>query len=277
MLQELAAEVCAEFACGDAKRCSLLSSGACLLPSLPPAAGRYAATWLRARGVDLVFHSSRSVAEIASSQAKDELLFDCTGLLPIPTPAIQPEQQQQQRDGRGSGRLTVTAALQCPAAAARGRLFAIGDCAELDAEAAACAGAALTRLAYTAEQQAAVAADNILSSISGQTEAEHGQRSLAPFPSSLCGPGVPPPRIICCSLGSRDGVLCFNDLLLPGLPAALAKWAIEWSKVRQYRGWQSAQLLWDAAERLVYAVNRAYRSIERRRAALSGSRGLTSH
>jgi NADH dehydrogenase FAD-containing subunit len=256
------------FDCHGAKRCSLLSSGSSLLPSLPPAAGRYAAHWLSVRGVNIVFHSSRSVAEIASSQAEAELLFDCTGLLPIPIPVLRPEQRQQQPEGRAGGRLSVTAALQSSAAAAEGRLFGIGDCAELEADAAACAGAALTRLAYTAEQQAAVAADNILSCMAADGDA---QRPLAPFPSSLCGPGVAPPRIICCSLGSRDGLLCFNALLLSGPMAALAKWSIEWSKVRQYRGWHSAQLLWSAAERVVYAVNRAYRSIESRRAA-AGSR-----
>ena len=188
----------------------------------------------------------------------DGLVFDCTGLLAVPLPAvIAGEGGGQKSDGSAAavppslvarkGVVSVNAQLQVEEdGCVHQRLFCIGDCCQPPQPCG--------KLAYTAELQATVAAHNILA-------LHHGDRQLSCFPKSLSSV-LPAPVIICCSLGAWDGVLVFNDLAVMGWPAALMKWLIEVSKVRQYRGSRAAELLWTIAEPSVFAVNRLYQLVK---------------
>ena len=133
-----------------------------------------------------------------------------------------------------------------------GRLYpqvlCIGDCCSPPMPCA--------KLAYTAELQAAIAADNVRA-LSVHGPLSPSSAPLLSFPQSLSSV-LPAPTLICCSLGAWDGVLVFNDVAVTGLLAAAMKLLIELSKVRQYRGEMAAEALWSIAEPMVFAVNRLY-------------------
>ena len=123
------------------------------------------------------------------------------------------------------------------------------------------------KLAYSAELQAVVAAANVALQLRQQGGAEPATTTtmttgLLSFPLSLSGV-LPAPQLVCCSLGARDGVLVFNDLVLGGWLAAVAKYIIERSKVGQYRGELASVALWALAEPMTFAVNRLYRAAVR--------------
>ena len=194
-------------------------------------------------------------AELSSGSSS--FVFDCCGVLPAARPAavVDGASSVWRVDSRGC--YAVSGAQQLlpsqPHSAAVSHMYAIGDC---------CAGpVAATKLAYTAELQATVAAANVAQQLqSGVGGVESG--ALLSFPLSLSGV-LPAPSLVCCSLGAWDGVLVFNELVLSGWLAALAKLVIERSKVGQYRGELASVALWAVAEPMTFAINRVYQSIAR--------------
>ena len=208
-------------------------------------------------------------------------VFDCCGLLPVPCPAAAPAnsaaaaaagggEQLWQRDGRGcflvnsaqqlllsssssssssSSQPSAAAAAASPPPAAR-HMYAIGDCCSCPVPSA--------KLAYSAELQAVVAANNVARQMHSGAESQ----SLLAYPLSLSGV-LPAPILVCCSLGAWDGVLVFNDLVVGGWLAALAKHVIERSKVGQYRGDLASVALWTVGEPMTFAINHLYHAVIR--------------
>jgi hypothetical protein len=189
-------------------------------------------------------------------------VFDCTGLLPVPLPcmALSPTPPTPSPSTSSPPRafpspLPVNVHQQL---LLDGRLYphvlSIGDCCSPPLP--------CSKLAYTAELQAIVAAHNVAQlsrrvDRSASAPASPSSVPLLSFPQSLSSI-LPAPTLICCSLGAWDGVLVFNDVAVTGLLAALMKLVIEVSKVRQYRGEAVAEALWSFAEPTVFAVNRLY-------------------
>ena len=178
-------------------------------------------------------------------------MFDCCGLLPVPCPAVVPstasiDSHHWQRDRRGCYIVNTSQQLLSShsTAAVVPHMYAVGDC---------CAGpVAASKLAYTAELQAVVAAANVAQQLQGGVDAP-----LLSFPVSL-SVVLPAPSLVCCSLGASDGVLVFNDVVVGGWLAALAKYVIERSKVGQYRGELLSVVLWAIGEPMTFALNRFY-------------------
>ena len=179
------------------------------------------------------------------------VVFDCTGLLAVPLPAVTAgaEREPAPSPAAGKGALSVNAYLQVLAGGiVQPRMLCIGDCSQPPVPCG--------KLAYTAELQAAVAAENIFALHRGAADA-----ALWSFPESLSSV-LPAPVLLCCSLGAWDGVLVFNDIALTGWLAALMKLIIELSKVRQYREQAWAELMWSIAEPSVFAANRLYHAVK---------------
>ena len=191
------------------------------------------------------------------SSGSSSFVFDCCGVLPAARPAAVADGATAGWRVDSRGCYAVSSAQQLlssqPYEAAVSHMYAIGDC---------CAGpVAATKLAYTAELQATVAAANVSQQLqSGAGDVDGG--ALLSFPLSLSGV-LPAPSLVCCSLGAWDGVLVFNELVLGGWLAALAKLVIERSKVGQYRGELASVALWAVGEPMTFAVNRLYQGIAR--------------
>jgi len=219
-----------------------LLSGSTLLPSLPPRAGSYALRWLQQRGATVKFNSHQSVADIRSQRTAADFVFDCTGLQVVPLPVIVASSSVGPHFS-----VNVHQQLLSEGGRIHPRVFAIGDCC---APPLPC-----PKLAYTAELQAAVAADNVAALMRGESS------TLSAFPLSLSSV-LPAPFLVCCSLGPWDGVIVFNEVTITGWLAAVMKWVIEVSKVRQYRGSWAAEVLWNIAEPSTFLLNRAYQAIK---------------
>jgi len=78
------------------------------------------------------------------------------------------------------------------------------------------------------------------------------------FPGDLVGGGHPAPTLIACSLGSYDGLIFFNSLVVTGLIAAFGKWFIERSKMWMWRGWTLGVLVWKIAEPITLIQQRIW-------------------
>ena len=195
-------------------------------------------------------------------------MFDCTGLLAVPLPAIVGTLRASPPPPRPSGhcpsQLSVNVHQQLLLdGRPHPRVWAIGDCAHPPLP--------CPKLAYTAELQAAVAADNVAALALHSAPAPP-----LSFPRSL-STVLPAPSLVCCSLGAWDGVLVFNDVAVTGLLAAAMKLLIELSKVRQYRGSAAAELLWAVAEPSVFAVNRLYHSFKGAASVVWAAAAATRH
>merc|ERR1711959_829579 len=89
--------------------------------------------------------------------------------------------------------------------------------------------------AYYAEMNGIAAAMNV---------AHHYRNEpLAKYPDSIAGAGVSP-LVYVVSLGRYDGSLGFNDLVINGSLAAIVKWVLEWSKVKQMEGRPIGLAIW---------------------------------
>lgn len=190
---------------------------------------------------------------VAASAAADEFVCDCTGIVPNPLPNVQLTEPVAVLadfvDATNCLRVTPCMQLVSRRGECVSRVFAIGDCSSAPSHS--------MKMAYNAELQGTVAGANIADRILHGAETQ-----LRAFPISLSHV-LPPPRLVCCSLGPRDGVLVFNDLCVSGLTAAFAKWLIERSKLGQYRGGWAATALWKIGEPATFLANRVYRAVER--------------
>lgn len=172
----------------------------------------------------------------------DEIVFDCTGIKPAHFPVFEMSSGSDALNSEArTGFMKVNQFLQILP-----RVFCIGDCSK-DPYGS-------TKLAYTAELQGEVTARNISSLV------HYGiLRELNEFPKSLSSV-MPPPSVICCSLGPSDGVLCFNQISVTGQLAAWIKWFIERSKVGQYRGEWLSSCVWKIGEPATFFMNMLYRA-----------------
>ena len=192
------------------------------------------------------------LSHAGSASGPSSFVLDCCGVLPVPCPAALSSDASGgwQRNGRGCYVVSTSQQLLSsrPSPLVVAHMYAIGDC---------CAAPVVaSKLAYTAELQAVVAAANVAQQLQRGVDAA----PLLTFPLSL-SVVLPAPTLICCSLGAWDGVLVFNDIVVGGWLAALAKLVIERSKVGQYRGQLASGALWAIGEPMTFALNRLYHAI----------------
>merc|ERR1712139_47680 len=101
--------------------------------------------------------------------------------------------------------------------------------------------------AYYAEMNGEAAAMNVMRL--------SRQEPLLKYPESLVGASTSP-LVYVVSLGRFDGSLGFNQLVINGMLAALVKWIIEWTKVRQMEGRPIGQLIWQFGDQFTFLLSR---------------------
>mmetsp|Transcript_38504 Transcript_38504/g.121329 ORF Transcript_38504/g.121329 Transcript_38504/m.121329 type:complete len:296 (-) Transcript_38504:914-1801(-) len=226
---ELAAEIIAVY---PSKRVTLVYGTQDVCKELPPPARAYIRTWLKERGV--IIKSDRRVSDFRGDECvlddgqtlQAPLIYRCLGSYPRSDP-LQ-EEFEDKLDSRGA--IRVNSFLQVIGCS---NVYAAGDVtvhAQHTEE----------KTGYTAEQNAKLAASNIVRDIEG--------KELLSYPDGLFGEGQATPTIFCVSLSKYDGVVIFNSLILTGKIAAVFKWLIEWTKVASMRGRPVGKLFWQVAD-----------------------------
>mmetsp|Transcript_8520 Transcript_8520/g.53240 ORF Transcript_8520/g.53240 Transcript_8520/m.53240 type:complete len:452 (-) Transcript_8520:1933-3288(-) len=215
---ELAAEIVGAFP--RQKQVTLISGSARLLSRMPPAAGKYAKSWLDHHGVSLLLGQRVAKKEDSylitteGQKVHAEVIYQCTGGQPVDE-LLQGQKTTLQEDGKmyhpfGTGGCSVNPFLQLHCEGADGRVFVAGDCLP---------DGSFEKTAFMADLQATAAAQNILSCQSG--------RSMVPFPQSVCFGKTAAPRLAFVSLYKYSGIFQMNDTIIGGPLAALGKYVLE--------------------------------------------------
>ena len=95
------------------------------------------------------------------------------------------------------------------------------------------------KLGHTAEVNGHLVSKNICRVIDGQP--------LLTYPEGVTGASTTP-RLYAISLGKYDGVIAFNWLVFGGPLAAVAKWMLEWTKVRAVSNGFVGNFFWAVAD-----------------------------
>ena len=104
--------------------------------------------------------------------------------------------------------------------------------------------------AFHAEVMGHVAAENVNRLASG--------RPYMRYPEDATSGSHQMPLVYVLSLGKWDGIMGFNDLVVPGPLAAVLKWIIEWTKVRQMLGRPVGTLVWIIGDAVTFFLSRTF-------------------
>jgi len=234
---ELAAEIACHF---PEKRLAVVDGRERLLPLFPRAASEHARRWFADRGVELLL--GQTIGDISDGgcflknsgrELRADLVFVCFGMRP---------NTAMMKDGDMSaclsdrGLIRVNEHLQVEGFP---HAFAVGD--------AMAHPAREIKQAYYAELNAEAAAENVLRSIAG--------KPLLKYPDDIVGASVSP-LVYVVSLGRYDGSLGFNQLTINGGLAALVKFVIEWTKVKQMEGRTIGLAVWKFGDALSFFLSR---------------------
>ncbi|GAB5362194.1 hypothetical protein AAMO2058_000777500 [Amorphochlora amoebiformis] len=122
----------------------------------------------------------------------------------------------------------------------------------------------MVKTAYMADLDGDFVARKIKSLICEQPGAVLG------YPSEMTGLPTAPPLVSCVSLGKSDGLIIFNDWVVPGFLASIVKWSIMESKIAQMKGNGLSDLGWRFIEWLSFALNKIDKT---RKHVVSGQHG----
>jgi len=222
---ELAAEIVSVY---THKHVIVVHGNASLLQNMQPGAQKYAEKWLRKRGV--VINLGVKAQEVSMTgcvleggrKIQADVVYDCTGSKPC-SGMIPPSMLTK------TGHLRVNTHLQHPTWS---NVYCVGDVMVHSPSYE-------TKLAYTAELNAKMAACNLRAMVQGER--------LQEYPSGVIGNDVSP-EVFCISLGKFDGVVCFNKLVITGKIAALFKLVIEVTKLSQIQGSFLGRWFWLIAD-----------------------------
>jgi len=226
---------------------TLVSRSPALLREVSPAAGAHALRWLTRRGVDVRLGddvASRTPLPTRRTQCalrsgttlEADLVFGCTGGPPASAYLGGDPLLLQCIDPRR--RVRTNSRLEL-----REGVYAVGDVAVRSD-----VPAPDQRTAVNAELAARVVAN--------------GRSATTGPPGSL---PHPLPRVMCISLGRRDGIVVFGQTVLCGgawgIFAAALKRVIEWLKVAEVRQWPPAVLYYAFFDRLLLRLARRWSKI----------------
>mmetsp|Transcript_84632 Transcript_84632/g.149889 ORF Transcript_84632/g.149889 Transcript_84632/m.149889 type:complete len:547 (+) Transcript_84632:46-1686(+) len=233
---ELAAEIICHF---PQKRVTIVDAYQNLLPLFPRKTGIYAEQWFRDHGVELVLGEMLEKWDESSCTTKSgrvlqaDLVYVCFGMRC---------NSQCAAGGSLAGSLgprrdvLVNEFLQVEGQQC---VFAVGDVMSHPA--------GEIKQAYYAEMNGAVAAENILHHARGSP--------LLRYPEAMAGAQISP-LVYVVSLGRYDGSLGFNKLVVNGVLAAILKWIVEWTKVRQMEGSPIGMAVWKLGDEVTFALSR---------------------
>eukprot|EP00946_MAST-07B_sp_MAST-7B-sp1_P003654 g3654.t1 len=234
---ELAAEIACHF---PDKTISIVDGQERLLPLFPRATSDHATRWFEDRGVELLM--GQTISDItdkgcflkkAGRTLEADLVFVCFGMRPN-TAMI--------KDGDMSACLTDRGVIQVNEhlqVEGFPRAFAVGDAMVHPAKE--------IKQAYYAELNGKAAAENILRCIV--------KKPLLKYPDDIVGAPVSP-LVYVVSLGRYDGSLGFNQLTINGSLAALVKFVLEWTKVKQMEGRPIGLAVWAFGDAMSFFLSK---------------------
>jgi apoptosis-inducing factor 2 len=239
---ELAAEIVDYY--GPEKRITVVDASPKLVPLFAPEVSEYAEKWLKDKGVRLVLGQKLETWDTKSCTLqngqvlKADLVHVCFGDKPNSAclkndtrstaltngdkgvKATPPSVQLDRRNCvKVDGFLRVEG---------RQNVFSCGDVATPPTEG--------FKQAYHAEAMGHIAGENIKRLATG--------RPFVRYPEDAAAGSDQMPMVYVLSLGKWDGVIGFNSLCIPGPLAALVKWVIEWTKIRQMLGRPVGLIIW---------------------------------
>lgn len=233
---ELAAEIICHF---PQKRVTIVDAYQHLLPLFPRKTGIYAEQWFRDHGVELVLGEMLEKWDESSCTTKSgrvlqaDLVYVCFGMR-CNSQCVSGGKLASSLGPRRD--VLVNEFLQVEG---QQQVFAIGDVMSHPA--------GEIKQAYYAEMNGAVAAENIIHHARGLP--------LLRYPEAMAGAQISP-LVYVVSLGRHDGSLGFNKLVVNGILAAILKWIVEWTKVRQMEGSPIGMAVWKLGDEVTFALSR---------------------
>lgn len=233
---ELAAEIVCHF---PDKRVTIVDGQQHLVPLFPRDTCRHTEKWFRDHGVDLVLGQMLQGWDETSCTLKSgrvleaDTVFVCFGMR---------SNSQSVAGGDVSGSLDQRGYVRSNAhfqVEGHDNIFAVGDVVSHPSRE--------IKQAYYAEMNGKAAAINVLRAAAGQP--------LLTYPDDLAGAPVMP-LVYVVSLGRFDGSLGFNWLVINGALAAVVKWVLEWTKVKQMEGRPIGLAVWAFGDWVSFLLSR---------------------
>jgi len=233
---ELAAEIVCHY--GSTKSITVVDAADRLVPLFPKSVSDYAQQWLQSRGVHLKlgqklqsWNNKSCTLEDGHQTLTADIVFACLTAKANSNPmvakmpftngtTVSPVKLDR------SKRIIVDSFLRVEE---RRNVFCCGDVAAPPTE-------GHLKQAFHAEVTGHVAAENIMRLANG--------RRFMRYPEDAAMGSHQMPLVYVLSLGKWDGVIGFNSLTVPGPVAALMKWIIEFTKVRQMLNRPVGLLVW---------------------------------
>lgn len=234
---ELAAEIACHF---PEKRLCIVDGQDRLLPLFPRETSAHAESWFKERGVELLMGQTiDAITDTGCHLRKSgrdleaDIVFTCFGMR-ANTYMMKEGDMRACLDDRGM--IKVNDYLQVEGFP---NAFAVGD--------AMIHPAREIKQAYYAELNGKAAAENILRLCYG--------KPLLKYPDDICGDKVSP-LVYVVSLGRYDGSLGFNQLVINGSFAAMVKFVLEWTKVKQMEGRPIGLAVWAFGDAMSFFLSK---------------------
>ncbi|CAB9514455.1 Apoptosis-inducing factor homolog B [Seminavis robusta] len=256
---ELAAEIVDHYHLDQGKKVTLIDASPRLVPLFEDAkVSEYAESWLKSRGCKLLLGEmlrkwdDKSCTLRHGAVLKADLVFVCFGDKPNSGPLVanNPRALTTSSTGTtsGSGNVIQLDQRKCIqvdpflGVPNRPNIFCCGDVAAPPTEDA--------KQAFHAEVQGGVAAENVMRLVTG--------RPFVQYPEDATSGSQRMPMVYVLSLGRFDGVIAFNQLIIPGALASLVKWILEWTKIRQMLGRPVGILIWMFGDAVTFFLSKTY-------------------
>ena len=229
---ELAAEIVCHF---PNKHVIIVDAQPNLVPLFPRSTQLHVERWFRGKGTRLVLGEmlekidERGCTTEKGERIEADVVFVCFGMK-CNTQAVANGDMKESLNERGA--VVVNEFLQIPN---HPNVFAVGD--------SMVHPSSEIKQAYYAEMNGAAAAHNILALIKGE--------ALASYPESITHSSISP-LVYVVSLGRYDGSLGFNNVVLNGTLAAIVKWVLEWTKIKQMEGRPIGLAIWSFGDAMTF-------------------------
>lgn len=258
------------------KSITLVDASPRLVPIFPEQVAEYAEEWLKSHGVHLVLGQMLDRWDNQSCTLKNgtriiaDLVFVCFGDKPNSSPMIDHQTNSIISNKKKKGTTTTltsttTSSTTMPSVKldrrkciktdaflrveGRRNVFCCGDVAAPPTEG--------IKQAFHAEVMGHVAAENVIRLANGLQFKRYPEDAASDGSGSHTDNMITTlPLVYVLNLGKWDGVIGFNSLTVPGPLAAVLKWIIEWTKVRQMLGRPIGLIIWIIGDAIVFFLSR---------------------
>lgn len=233
---ELAAEIVCHF---PEKRVTIVDAASDLLPLFPAKVAQHCRQWFEDRGVELVLGEPLEKWNDTSCTTKAGRVISAGAVYVCFGSRCNSQSVAEGSMSRCLGArkdVQVNEHLQVDGMP---NVFAVGDVMAHPAKE--------IKQAYYAELNGDAAATNVIR----HSRNEH----LEKYPDAFVGASASP-LVYVVSLGRYDGCLGFNEVVVNGMLAALMKWILEWTKVREMEGRPIGRLIWWVGDAVTFFLSR---------------------